>query len=217
MYCLYFTYICPGAESNDYFHGTHSIDSDEMAQVSLLIWICTVYILPTSVLVLSRMITSQYPQYRFRWDGSSESSHLNMYCLYFTYICPGVESNDYFHGTHSIDSDEMAQVSLLIWICTVYILPTSVLVLSRMITSQYPQYRFRWDGSSESSHLNMYCLYFTYICPGVESNGYFHDTHSIDSDEMAQVNLLTWICTVYILPTSVLVLSLMIISTVPTV
>ena len=35
--CLYFTYICPGAESNDYFHGTHSIDSDEVAQVSLLI------------------------------------------------------------------------------------------------------------------------------------------------------------------------------------
>ena len=28
MYCLYFTYICPGAESNGYFHGTHSIDSD---------------------------------------------------------------------------------------------------------------------------------------------------------------------------------------------
>ena len=68
----------------------------------------------------------RYPQYRFRWDGSSESSHLNMYCLYFTYICPGAESNDYFHGTHSIDSDEVAQVSLLIWICTVYILPTSV-------------------------------------------------------------------------------------------
>ena len=42
------------------------------------------------------------------------SSHLNMYCLYFTYICPVAESNDYFHGTHSIDSDEMAQVSLLI-------------------------------------------------------------------------------------------------------
>ena len=35
MYCLYFTYICPGAESNGYFHGAHSIDSDEVAQVSL--------------------------------------------------------------------------------------------------------------------------------------------------------------------------------------
>ena len=61
MYCLYFTYICPGAESNDYFHGAHSIDSDEVAQVSLLIWIGTVYILPTSVLVLSLMIISTVP------------------------------------------------------------------------------------------------------------------------------------------------------------
>ena len=34
MFCLYFTYICPGAESNGYLHGTHSIDSDEVAQVS---------------------------------------------------------------------------------------------------------------------------------------------------------------------------------------
>ena len=59
-----------------------------------------------------------------------------MFCLYFTYICPGTESNDYFHGTHSIESDEVAQVSLLIWICTVDILATSVLVLSLMIISE---------------------------------------------------------------------------------
>ena len=58
MYCLYFTYIWPDSESNDYFHGTQSIDSDEVAQVSLLIWICTVDILATSVLVLSLMIIS---------------------------------------------------------------------------------------------------------------------------------------------------------------
>ena len=35
MYCLHFTYICPGAESNAYFHGTHSIDSDEMAHLNM--------------------------------------------------------------------------------------------------------------------------------------------------------------------------------------
>ena len=38
----------------------------------------------------------------------------------FTYICPGTEPNDYFYGTHSIGSDAMARVSLLILICTVY-------------------------------------------------------------------------------------------------
>ena len=32
-----FTYICPGAEPNGYFYGTHSIGSDAVAHVSLLI------------------------------------------------------------------------------------------------------------------------------------------------------------------------------------
>ena len=43
MFCLYFSYICPGAESNSYFYGMHSIGSDEPAHMSLLILICTVY------------------------------------------------------------------------------------------------------------------------------------------------------------------------------
>ena len=34
---IFFTNICPGAESYDYFCGTHSIGSDEMVHVSLLI------------------------------------------------------------------------------------------------------------------------------------------------------------------------------------
>ena len=62
----------------------------------------------------------------------------------------------------------------------------------------------------------MYYLYFTYICPGAESNGYFHGAHSIDSDEVAQVSLHLNMYYLY-LPTSVLMLSLMVISTVPTV
>ena len=102
-----------------FFYGTHSIGSDAKAHVSLVIWIHTVY---------------------------------------KTYICPGAKYNDFFfyitpifyfhlsfnesngvfYGLHSIDSDEVAQVSLLIWICTVYILPTSVLSLSRMIISTVP-------------------------------------------------------------------------------
>ena len=102
-----------------------------------------------------------------------------MYWSYFTYICPCVESNGYFHGTHSIDSEK--------------------------------------GGSCESSPLNMFCLYFTYICPAADSNGFFYGSHTIDSDEVAHASILILICTGHILLTSVLVLSLMVISTVPTV
>ena len=63
----------------------------------------------------------------------------------------------------------------------------------------------------------MFCLYFTFICPCDESNGFFYGSHSIDSDEVAHASLLILICTDHILRTSVLVLSLMVISTVPTV
>ena len=63
----------------------------------------------------------------------------------------------------------------------------------------------------------MYCLNFTFICPATESNGFFYGSHTIDSDEVAHASLLILICTDHILLTSVLVLSLMVISTVPTV
>ena len=169
-----------------------------MAQVSLLIWICTVFILPISVLVLSLMGFPRYPQYRFRWGDSSESSHLNMYCLYLTYICPGAESNDYFHGTHSIDSDEVAQVSLLIWICTVYNF-TFICPAAESNDYFHGTHSIDSDEMAQVSLLIWICTVyiFSYICPGTESNDYFHGTHSIDSDEVAQVSLLIWICTVY--------------------
>ena len=64
----------------------------------------------------------RYAQYRFGWGGSYESSHLNRYCLYLSYTCPKAGSNGYLYGTHSAGSNEAAQVSLLIWICTVYTL-----------------------------------------------------------------------------------------------
>ena len=70
-----YTYICPAAESNDFFYVMHI-----------------------------RVFSSEYVQ-----------------LIFFTYICPGAESYDYFCGMHSIGSDEAAHVSLLIWICTVYI------------------------------------------------------------------------------------------------
>ena len=74
MYCLYFIYICPCAESNGYFYGSHSTGSDEVAHVSLLVRICTVYILPSSVLVLSLMGFF----YGTHSKGSDEEAHVSL-------------------------------------------------------------------------------------------------------------------------------------------
>ena len=142
-----FIYTCPGAESYDFFYGTHSIGSDAKAHVSLIIWIYTVYNLI------------------YICPGAKYNDFFFYITPIFYFHLSSDESNGVFYGLHSIDSDEVVHASRLILICTDHILLTSVLVLSQMVISRYPQYRFRGGGSCESSHLNMFCLYFTFICP----------------------------------------------------
>ena len=101
MYCPYFTYICPGAEPNGYFYGTHRGGLEAMAHLSLLLWICTVYNL-TYICPCAESNGNFYGTHSMGSDATAHMSLLILVCTVYnlTYICLCAESNGYFYGMH---------------------------------------------------------------------------------------------------------------------
>ena len=71
-----------------------------------------------SLMVISMLGTVQFRMRCFMWAFSFKYVLRTVYN--FDYICPGIESNGYFYGMHSIGSDEVVHVISLIWLITVY-------------------------------------------------------------------------------------------------